>query len=181
MLELIVPITAEMWDESKEEFIPPETITLELEHSLVSLKEWESKWCKPFLSTQEKTIEETLDYIKCMTLTPNVDPNVYFYLTDENIEQINNYIIAPMTATTFSDEQSNKRNSEKITAELIYHWMITFGIPLECDKWHINSLLTLIRVRNIKTSPPKKLSEAERLQRNAELNAERRKRLNSKG
>ena len=148
----------------------------------MSLSKWESKWCKAFLGKEEKNIEEIIDYIKCMTLTQNVNPNVYNLLTDKNIEDINAYIEAPMTAYKwYSDESGGKINKEQITAELIYYWMITLNIPFECQKWHLNRLLTLIRVINLKNSPPKKLSRSEIIARNQRLNKQRRAKLNSKG
>jgi hypothetical protein len=180
MLRITIP-AVEQWDEAKQEFIYTKEQTLSLEHSLVSISKWESKWCKPFLTKQEKTFEETLDYIKCMTLTQNVDPEVYNYLTNENIKEINEYIGAPMTATYFSDEKTSKTSREQVTAELIYYWMIAFNIPFECQKWHLNRLLTLIKVCNIKNQPPKKRSKKDIMSRNAALNAARRKRLNTKG
>lgn len=180
MLQITIP-AVELWDERKQEFVITKEQTLQLEHSLVSISKWESKWCKPFLSKQEKTFEETLDYIKCMTITQNVDPEVYNYLTNKNIEEINEYINAPMTATYFSDEKNSKPSREQVTAELIYYWMIAFNIPFECQKWHLNRLLTLIKVCNIKNQPPKKRSKKEIMSRNAALNAARRKRLNTKG
>ena len=180
MLRITIP-AVEQWDEAKQEFIYTKEQTLSLEHSLVSLSKWESKWCKPFLTKQEKTFEETLDYIKCMTLTQNVDPEVYNYLTNGNIKEINEYIEAPMTATYFSDEKTSKTSREQVTAELIYYWMIAFNIPFECQKWHLNRLLTLIKVCNIKNQPPKKRSKKDIMSRNAALNAARRKRLNTKG
>ena len=180
MLRITIP-AVEQWDEAKQEFIYTKEQTLSLEHSLVSLSKWESKWCKPFLSKQEKNFEETLDYVKCMTITQNVDPEVYNYLTNENIKAINEYIESPMTATYFSDEQNNKTSREQVTAELIYYWMIAFNIPFECQKWHLNRLLTLIKVCSIKNQPPKKRSRKEIMSRNAALNAARRKQLNTKG
>jgi len=180
MLRITIP-AVEQWDEAKQEFIYTKEQTLSLEHSLVSISKWESKWCKPFLTKQEKTFEETLDYIKCMTLTQNVDPEVYNYLTNENIKEINEYIGAPMTATYFSDEKTSKISREQVTAELIYYWMIALNIPFECQKWHLNRLLTLIKVCNIKNQPPKKRSKKDIMSRNAALNAARRKRLNTKG
>ncbi|HQE50412.1 MAG TPA: hypothetical protein PKV93_13810 [Fervidobacterium sp.] len=180
MLQITIP-AVELWDERKQEFVTTKEQTLQLEHSLVSLSKWESKWCKPFLTKEEKTFEETLDYIKCMTITQNVDPEVYNYLTKENIEEINKYIEAPMTATYFSDDKTAKPSREQITAELIYYWMIALNIPFECQKWHLNRLLTLIKVCNIKNQPPKKRSRKEIMSRNAALNAARRKRLNTKG
>lgn len=180
MLQITVP-KGEQYDEFNEEFIFVKEQTLQLEHSLVSLSKWESKWCKPFLGLKEKTTEEIIDYIKCMTLTKNVDDNVYKFLTQKNIEDINAYIEAPMTATTFSNSKQSKANGEIITAELIYYWMIALNIPFECQKWHINRLLTLIQVCNIKNQPVKKMSRGDILRRNAAINAVRRQQLNSKG
>ena len=179
MLYITIPAT-ELFDENNDDFIYVNEQTLKLEHSLVSLSKWESKWCKPFFSKTEKTFEETIDYVRCMTLTQNVKPEVYKCLTKENIIDINGYIEAPMTATTF--RQDNQRgNSENITSELIYYWMIALNIPFECQKWHINRLLTLIRVCDIKNQPPKKMGKGEILRRQAELNARRRQQLNTKG
>ena len=181
MLKITIPAT-ELWDESSERFIYTKEQTLQLEHSLVSLSKWESKWNKPFFSKEEKTIEETLDYIKCMTLTQNVDPKVYNSLTDDNIRQINMYIDSAMTATTFSKSIGDKKNREIVTSELIYYWMIALNIPLECQKWHINRLFTLIRVCNIKNQPAgKKQNQKELASYYAQLNKERRAKLNSKG
>ena len=181
MLRIEIPISPEGWDEEKQEFVEPKVKVLQLEHSLVSLSKWESKWCKSFLSKKDKTYEETLDYIKCMTITQNVDPDVYNHLTRENIIQVNKYIESPMTATFFSDDKTGKVNREVITSELIYYWMIALNIPFECQKWHLNRLLTLIKVCNIKNSPPKKRSRKELMSRNAALNAARRQQMNSKG
>lgn len=181
MLQITIP-SRELWDESTNEFVITKEQTLQLEHSLISISKWESKWQKAFLTKQEKTHEETIDYVKCMTLNQNVDPNVYNYLTNENIRQINSYIDAPMTATYFSEEKGGRGGrSEQITSELIYYWMIALQIPFECQKWHLNRLLTLVRVCNIKNQPPKKRSRREIMSRNAALNAARRKQLNTKG
>ena len=179
MLRIVIP-GQEFWDEEKQEFINTKEQVLQLEHSLISLSKWESKWCKVFLSKQEKTAEETIDYIKCMTITPNVDPEVYNRLTKENIKEIEDYIAAPMTATYFSSNE-NKPSHEQVTSELIYYWMIALTIPFECEKWHLNRLLTLIKVCNIKNQPPKKMGKREIMSRNAALNAARRKQLNTKG
>ena len=180
MLQITIP-AREQFDEIKNEFVYTKETTLELEHSLVSLSKWESKWCKSFLSKAEKTFEETIDYIKCMTLTSDVDPSVYTNLTQKNIDQINEYISSPMTATIFSEDRTGKTSREVITSEIIYYWMIALNIPFECQNWHLNRLLTLIRVCNIKNTPPKKMSRGEIMRRNASLNAARRKQLNSKG
>ena len=179
MLLLTIP-AAELFDDKTQEFIKIPEYRLQMEHSLVSLSKWESKWCKAFLTKEDKTNEEVIDYIKCMTITQNVEPATYLALTKSNIEQIKKYIEAPMTATTFSEPQ--KGNSREIvTSELIYYWMISMNIPMECQKWHINRLLTLIRICNIKNGDPKKMSRGDIMRRNAALNAARRKKLNTKG
>lgn len=180
MLQITIPAT-EKWDESKQEFVNTKEQKLQLEHSLISLSKWESKWCKPFLSRDDKTLEETIDYIRCMTLAPNVDPDIYYCLTNENLRKINEYIDAPMTATTFNSIGNNSPSREIVTSELIYYWMIAQNIPFECQKWHINRLLTLIRVCNIKNSPPKKMSAQEIMEHNNALNEARKKKLNTKG
>ena len=181
MLQITVPISPEIWDEKNEEFIEPKTASLQLEHSLVSIAKWESKWHKPFLSKEPKTVEETIDYIKCMTLTQNVKPEVYDHLSKENIEEINAYIDDPKTATTFSKDRKSARSREIITSELIYYWMIALNIPFECQKWHLNRLLTLIRVCEVKNTPGKKMSQREVLNQYAAINAANRKRFNTKG
>jgi hypothetical protein len=181
MLRIAVPLSPEGWNEETGEFVEPKTQILQLEHSLVSLSKWESKWCKAFLSKTPKTAEETFDYIKCMTITPNVDPDVYNHLTRDNIDEVNKYIEAPMTATYFSEDKKSGGSRETITSELIYYWMVSLQIPFECQKWHLNRLLTLIRVCNVKNAPPKKMSKRDIMSRNASLNAARRKQFNSKG
>ena len=180
MLTITIP-AGELWDEKNQQFISVKEQTLQLEHSLVSLSKWESKWCKPFFSQKEKTLEETIDYIKCMTITPNVKPEIYNFLTNSNINQINKYISAPMTATWFTNDRVGKLSSEQVTSELIYYWMIALNIPFECQKWHLNRLLTLIKVCNIKNQPAKKMSKRDIMSRNSALNAARRKQLHTKG
>lgn len=181
MLALTVEIIPESWDADKQEFIPAKTQTLQLEHSLVSVKKWESKWNRSFLSSkQPMTDEETIDYIRCMTITQNVNPDVYNHISRKNVSEIDAYMTAPMTATTFND-RDKRGSSEIITAEVIYYWMITCGIPMECQKWHLNQLIALIRVCSIKNGPAKKMSKSEIARQNAALNASRRQRLNSKG
>lgn len=181
MLVLKIP-TSEEWDETNQCFVYGDAFTLQLEHSLISISKWEGKWKKPFLSKNSMTSEQTVDYIKCMTITQNVPEDVYSRLTSENYAQISEYIESPMTATWFSQvEEKGKLNSEQITAELIYYWMIALQIPFECQKWHLNRLLTLIRVCNIKNQPPKKMSQRELLERNRALNAKRRAEMKSRG
>lgn len=182
MLEIFIP-KGELWNEKTSEFIYNDRpITIQLEHSLISISKWESKWHKPFLVEGEKTIEETLDYIKCMTLTKNVPSNAYLFITKESIESIKKYIDDSMTATRFSNlEGKGKMNGEQITSELIYYWMTAFNIPSEYQRWHLNRLITLIKVCDVKNSPSKKLSRSETVRDYAALNAARRKKLNTKG
>ena len=180
MLELMIPKT-DLWDELNQRFIPVKEQKLRLEHSLVSLSKWESKWCKVFLSKEQKTYEETIDYIRCMTLTQNVDPLVYQCITNSHIDAVNAYIEAPMTASTVKEEKGGPINRQQITSELIYYWMTAYHIPFECQKWHLNKLFTLIRVCDIKSRPPKKHSRREIMKRNAALNAARKKKWNTKG
>ena len=180
MLRITIP-EIEQYNEETEEFIISKAQVLQLEHSLVSLSKWESKWCKPFLTKKEKTVEESIDYIRCMTLTQNVDPEVYTRITPDIVDQVAKYIEAPMTATTFSSKSNQPTSHEVVTAELIYYWMIAYNIPFECQKWHLNKLMTLINVCSIKNEPPKKMGKKALMNRNTALNAARRQALNTKG
>ena len=182
MLQLTIP-SIEKFDENKNEFINTKEQHLQLEHSLVSMSKWESKWHKPFLGSTDKTDEETIDYIRCMTLTQNVDPSVYYSITQSIEKQITDYINDSMTATWFVEDKTSKKgsNSEVVTSELIYYWMIALNIPVEFQKWHLNRLLTLIKVCNIKNAPPKKMSRREIMSRNKALNESRRRAANSRG
>lgn len=180
MLQIEVP-ESEYWDEKNGRFVVLDAVTLNLEHSLVSLSKWEMKWKKPFLAKEQKTPEQVIDYIKCMTITQNINPDVYSRLTRENYEQVQKYIEDPMTATWFSKNQQKQQSRKIITSERIYSWMISAGIPFECQKWHLNRLLTLIQVCNMEGQPPKKMSKNDLYSRNSALNAARRSKLNSKG
>ena len=180
MLKITIP-KGELFNEETQEIITCKEQTIQLEHSLVSLSKWESKWHKPFLGKDEKTFEETIDYVRCMTITQNVDPNAYSFLSNENIEEINNYIGDPMTATTFFEEKTGSGKKEIITSEVLYYYMIALNIPFECQKWHLNRLMTLIKVCDIKSQPPKKMGKKATINHYAALNAARRKQLNSKG
>ena len=180
MLEITIP-AIEQWDELKEEFISSKEQKLLLEHSLISISKWESNWKKPYLSKEPKTKAETLDYIKCMTVSKNVKPEVYSFLTNENIEQILAYIGDSMTATRLPENKSGKGSGEQITSELVYYSMTQWNIPPEYQKWHFSRLITLIQICNIKNQPAKKMSKSEIMQRNASINAARRKKFNTRG
>lgn len=180
MLEISID-TSELWDEEHEKFIPIEKTKLQLEHSLISISKWESKWHKAFMAYDYRTNEELLDYIKCMTITKHVDDTVYYSLNNEHFDIINNYIDNPMTATKFSGTKRSGTGEGFITSELIYYWMISLHIPVEFQKWHLNRLLTLIQVCNLKNQPAKKMSQSELIRRQAEINEMRRKKYNTKG
>lgn len=156
-------------------------MVLELEHSLVSLSKWESKIEKPFLDASQKTSDEVLEYVKMMTLTPDVPDDLYTRLTPKNFEEINDYINAKMTATWFSELGGRSRNREIITSELVYYWMTVFNIPFECDRWHLNRLFVLIRICNEKQGKQKKMSRREIAERNRALNEQRKKDLGTTG
>lgn len=175
MLELEIKGT-ERWDEINEEFVQSEKTTIKLEHNLLSISKWESIYNVPFLSDKDKTFEETLKYIECMNVTPNIDREVYLRLTPANIEDINSYIRKPMTAVTFPNEKEKKGGGGNLTSEMIYYFMIAFNIPVEFEKWHLNRLLTLIKICDIKNRPPKKLSPKEIMERNKQVNEENRRR-----
>ena len=179
MLKVTIP-SIELYDERINEFFTTKEQTIQIKHSLVSLSKWESKWCKPFLTKDEKTHEESIDYIRCMTITKNVDDNVYKLIGQGIIEEVSRYIEAPMTATVFNTENKNG-NREITTAEIIYYWMIALNIPFECQKWHLNRLLALIKDCDIKNTPTKKMSKRDIMERNRSLNLARREALNTKG
>lgn len=185
MLTIKIPPHEEkdIWDDKIQEFVHIDGFkgcTLNLEHSLISISKWEAKWHVPFLS-DKKTEEQTLHYIKCMTINQGIIPdNAYDYLTPENIQDISEYINDPMTATTVNNINGEKSH-EIITSELVYYWMVALNIPFECEKWHFNRLLQLVAVCNAKNTPPKKMSRNEIMARNKALNAARRAKYNSKG
>ena len=159
----------------------PDT-TLTLEHSLISMSKWESKWHRPFLSKDKKSEEEIIDYIKCMTVSPTIkDEAVYNCLTKDNINTVMEYIENPMTATTINERNGGKKSNEIVTTELIYYWMVALQIPFECQKWHINRLMMLIQICNVKNQPDKKMSRRSTMQQNAALNAARRQKMRSRG
>ena len=170
----------EGFNESTNEFVTIPRGKLELEHSLVSLSKWESKWHKPFLGRDEKSDEELLDYIRCMTLN-DPDPSVYSSLRASEVRKINEYIDDPYTATTFRKNGKKSPSREIVTSELIYYWMVALNIPSEYQSWHLNRLITLIEVCNIKNAPPKKMSKSEIYSRNKAINEANRRRFHTKG
>ena len=181
MLQITVD-GGEFFDETNQEFIQVKPRQITLEHSLLSLSKWEAIWKKPFLTDEEKTPDEYLDYIRCMTVTQNVNPLLYKCLSKENFDSIKQYIHDPHTATTIYDSKPSTRRSRTITSELIYYWMVANNIPTEYEKWHLNRLLTLIRICTIENNPnKKKMSRNSILQQNRQLNAARRAKYNTRG
>lgn len=181
MFVLTIP-GGEFWNEKTEEFIYGKEQKLTLEHSLVSLSKWETRWNKPFLTKEKRNYAESVDYIRCMTLTQNVDPSAYDCITSLQIRSVEKYMNLPMSAATFLVRDTPKPRNEQITAETIWYWMITYGIPFDpCQKWHLNRLFALIRFCSIKSNPGKKVPPREILQNNAAINAARRKKYHTTG
>jgi hypothetical protein len=181
MLEIIVP-GREDWDERTNEFVYEKPTLLRLEHSLLSLSKWESKWHKPWLDTRKpKTQEEMLDYIRCMTVTQGVDPKVYTRLTRQNMADIKTYMDDPMSATWFNDKKKGRGRGRVQTAELFYCAMASYGIPFGCEKWHLNRLLTLLRVCGEENSPKQKMTKREEMMQRDALNNARRAKYHTKG
>lgn len=179
MLEITVA-PREYYDEANNQFITVPEQKLVLEHSLISLSKWESKWHIEFLSDKPRTKEQQIDYIRCMTVNKGVNPMAYYGLTNKQIAQIEGYIEDPMTATRFTEERQTGKK-KVITSEVIYSWMVDLGIPVEFERWHLNRLITLIRVLNNSHEPKKKMSKKDTYARYAELNAKRRAKTGSRG
>lgn len=190
MLKIKIPDQPkeQLWDERNECFIYGKAIKgceLVLEHSLLSVSKWESIWCKPFLKEKDKPVDEFISYIECMTVSPsNVDREIYRRIPQSEIAKVNEYINNPSTATTFgSSGRGRGRGGDIVTSELIYYWMTACNIPFECQKWHLNRLLTLIRVCQIKNDPDsqKKMTAAEMRRQYDKMNDLRRAKMHSKG
>jgi len=184
MLELVIEGT-EYYDDEAEAFVMLGGQTFYLEHSLLSVSKWEQKFAKPFLADNEKTNEEMSEYISFMLFSPGEISELMSLASNEHIEQINDYINSPNSATTFGEMPKRKGRGETITSELIYYWMVAYNIPFECESWHLNRLFSLIRICNIKAeeqNPNKpKTSRADLARQNAELNAKRLKEFNTTG
>lgn len=179
MLPITIPASEE-YDANNNTIIEIPGKTIQLEHSLISVSKWESIWHKSFMNTELKG-EELISYVKCMTINSNIPDKVYYGLTQKNLDDIINYIKDPMTATTINNPEKKTKSRDIITSELVYYWMISLQIPMECEKWHFNRLMTLIEVCNIKSETPKKMSKKDIMSRNRQLNAARRAKHNSKG
>lgn len=184
MLEIVIPDKKNLYDETNNTIVSIKGAKLQLEHSLISLQNWESKWHKPFLATKEKTYEEIIDYIQCMTISPkNVDPRIYYFIPSEEFRRVVDYLSDSMTATWFSDGSNmpGGKKNEVVTAEIIYYWMITLNVPSEYRKWHLNQLLTLIKTISVKNAPKEKMGRKEERAQRTALNKARRAKYKSKG
>lgn len=172
----------EFYDEQNNRFFTIKGRKLVLEHSLVSISKWESKYKKPWFSEEQKTIEETRYYIQCMTITQNVPPETYILITNDIVSQVNEYLNDPMTAAKFTNLKGRRRNNgEYITSETIYYWMIMFNIPDKCEKWHINRLIALITMCSEKNKDQKKMSKRARLNDMISTNEQRLKKYKTNG
>lgn len=180
MLQIQVP-AREFFDEATSSFVEVGGGVLELEHCLVSLSKWESKFQKPFLSKDAKSPEEILGYVEAMCVQPLEDPAFLQGLTPEHVDEIETYIQSPHSATTFGEMPEKGGPKETVTSELIYYWMVAYNIPWEAERWHLNRLFALIRIANVKNSPPKKMNKAEMARQRAEMNRKRREQLGTSG
>lgn len=180
MLRIIIE-GDELYNEQSETFETVNDVVLDFEHSLVSLSKWESKYNKPFLSSEKKSSGEIFDYLKIMLISHNSDPDVLYRCSQKHLDLLQEYIDSSQSATTFGSMPNRRGPSEVITSELIYYWMVAFKIPFECQDWHLNRLFALIRICNLKNSDPKKLSRNEIASRNRELNAKRKAELGTTG
>lgn len=180
MLKIIVP-SMDLFNEEDNTFTTvPETI-IELEHSLLAMSKWESKFQVPFLGSSPKTNQEMLEYVRLMIVTPNYPENILSRLTSENYDSIKEYIESSQSATTFSNRSKAKGKPEIITSELIYYWMVAFTIPFECESWNLNRLFALIRICDIKNSKPKPMTQRELAERNRSINEQRKAKLGTRG
>jgi len=180
MLTIVIE-AMDLFDEESNTFSRSEEIVMEMEHSLLSLSKWESKYQKPFLTKDEKSKKEIFDYLKAMVVTPGVDLDALYTLPNEKLIQIQEYIDSKESATTFGELPDHRGPNEVITSELIYFWMFSFQIPIQCETWHLNRLFSLIRIFGIKNSKPKKMSAQEVAMRNREINEQRRRELGTRG
>jgi hypothetical protein len=177
----ITVLGEEHWDQENEKFVYPDSFKLELEHSLVSLSKWESKWEVPFLGEKPKTTEMVLDYIECMILTPDPPADWISKLSKENIEEITAYFDSKQSATWFNDHHPEPKTGETITSELVYYWLDICDIDWQAQYWHLNRLLTLVKIHTVKQAKPKPMSRSEMLRRRRALNKQRLKEMEEGG
>lgn len=180
MLKIIV-LGDEFFNEETETFESVGDFELELEHSLISLSKWESKYQKPFLTSESKSAEELMFYVECMIVSSKYPDDVIQKFSSKNFIEINRYIDSKESATTFGEMPRTKGRGEVVTSELIYYWMVAFNIPFECERWHLNRLFSLVRICNLKNQKPQKMSRGEIAAKHRELNAQRKAQYNTRG
>lgn len=174
----------QLWDPVNNRFLKKSDVRIVVEHSLLSVSKWEQKWKVNFIGNKDLTTEQFLDYIRCMCITPNIDPEIFQKLPMSTIEEITNYIADPMTATTITEPPGKQQKSKYkiLTNEVIYYWMTALQIPFDpCERWHLNRLLVLIKIASIEQQPDKKMSKADAMRQQRSLNAARRARFGTKG
>ena len=176
---------SEVYDEENDIFYEIKNeVTLVMEHNLIAISRWESKFHKPYLTKDTKTNEEILYYLECMTITKGVESYVYRCIPKSELLRITEYINDPMTGTTVRESPyAKKQGKEEIqSAELLYYYMFKLGIPKECENWHLNRLMTLMKVYGAKDEKPDgKASRSELIARNRAINARNRSKYHSKG
>ena len=172
----------ELWDHKNEVFVHKAPVMIHLEHSLRAISKWEARYCKPFIGKKEWTASEMLDYVRCMCLDDSIDPAVFLSLSAKQMEAVQAYIDLPMTATWFSNNEQRVGNrGSAVTSELIYFWMSSYGIDWQAQDWHLNRLMTLIRICSEKNKPPKKMPKGAAAARQRALNAKRLKKSHTGG
>lgn len=187
MIEITIPKGQIVDDETGNVYRAEKDWTLVLEHSLISVQKWEAKWHVAFLNRGTRTFEQTIDYLRCMTLTPNVPEEIYYCIPEKEMKKVLDYVDDPMTATRVNDDSESQRGfgrkigREVVTAEVIYYWMISLNIPAEYKKWHLNQLLTLIRVINAKNQPKKKRRMKDVLEEYRAINEANKARFHTEG
>ena len=187
MVEIYIPKSQIIDEETGVVYTAEKDWKLALEHSLISVQKWEAKWHVAFLNKGTRTFEQTIDYLRCMTLTPNVPDEVYYCIPHTELKRVLEYVDDPMTATRINDgfdsgnSYGKKMGKDVITAEVIYNWMISLNIPTEYRKWHLNQLLTLIRVINAKNQPKKKRRMRDVLEEYKSINEANKRRFGTKG
>ena len=171
-----------LFNEATNEFFDIRETYLTMEHSLVSISKWESKWHIPYLAPGEKTPEQALDYLRCMTITQNIQPGIYNYIPDTEMRRIKNYIEDSMSAYKFKEEEGKGRTKKAITSDYLYFCMVTYRIPVEFERWHLNRLITLIQICSEENNPKKNKKSKRRITSDyAALNAARRAKLGTTG
>jgi hypothetical protein len=170
----------EFFDSEKQMFFYTKPSLINLEHSLISVAKWEAHWKKPYLPSwsapgMQGPVEE-LDYIRCMIIG-KFEEHIPALIQQNHLAEVRAYMLDSHTASVSHRIGKSETSKKTVTSELIYFWMIKFGIPFECEKWHFNRLLSLIDVCNLKEaelSGKNKMSAQESAEWRNQLNKKRR-------